>query len=748
MCFIRLKNYSDALKIEAAHAVQNYDYDEALSKRELASKILKTALNLESSQPLLQYQAYLDYWAQITAGYVSLLKGEFEKSRKSFAQALATLRLLNDRKVFPNYFSSRAEIAAHQYYIDAVECVSLGDFVGAKSKFSTWLDANADKAPTFRSENISIFVVVCDILGRLLQNNLPPQDWKTLERLLERQYTAKTTWALWRRLEWLRELAIKSSSAHGVFTNETLYEEVKNFTKEWRLFVLDAVLKSEDQDVSMERKVSYLSLIYIFDNIDPSRDDWRGLLLQNLRHMLLLMADYESRRYLEPPDDDPKHPIENPLKFTEDMSTKELIKVIKYYLRIRSEDHATAFERASEHLDSMFTSIGNGEYTVAVEAQRSFFEAVRFWPHVIVVTEQSDLPHHLHLEEDTSEFLLYRTRVRRLWREMPNEMVFEGPQCLSIGSFYFLRPGWNARKKECYRIRHELFYESNLPRWIETFVNNLIGKGKVNAQKFHDWILQFPEGDRLIACRLMAGMQIIQNDDIGILWKNVFRQLSPEAKRDAVFIGVGHGAKSGRLAPYAFKQGICDLPEYDGLFKGREKIRFRDLAEFEKESLNLMKPSIIVFLDDFIGVGGQASEFNNWYHKHYTWLKDVRIYFSVLAGFKTAIENKLKPELGDKIADVIVGQILDENDRAFSPLNPIWSSPAEASAAAKWAGNIGMQILKGKEPYVPDRDNLGWHGCEALISFPHNVPSDTIPLFWADGYFEGKQWKPLFHRSD
>jgi len=439
MCFIRLKALADALKCEAGHAAQVFNYDDTLAKRELASKIHRSALKLNSSKPHVQHQAYLDYWLQITKGYVYLLKGQFEESRKAFAQALETSRIPKIR-MFPNYFRSRAEIAAHEYYIDGVERVSLSDFLGAKSKFSTWLDANTDGKPSLRTENIAIFVAICDILSRIPVNNLQPHDWRKLEQLLKRRYTAKTTWALWRRLEWLKELSIKTKSTRSVFTGETLKEEVNNFAKEWKLFVLDAVLPEEDQEASLERKVSYSSLIDILNDIDPYKHDWRGLLVQNLRHMLLLMADYEYLRYLDPPADDAKHTMTNPLKYTENMSCKKLYKIVMYYLRIRSEAHAMTFAHAEEDFDRFHAAIDNGEFPAAIDAQRSFFDAIRFWPHVIVVNEQSNLPHHVYMNEDAPELFTYITRARRLWREIPNTIEFEGLQRLNIGSYYYLRP--------------------------------------------------------------------------------------------------------------------------------------------------------------------------------------------------------------------------------------------------------------------------------------------------------------------
>ena len=72
------------------------------------------------------------------------------------------------------------------------------------------------------------------------------------------------------------------------------------------------------------------------------------------------------------------------------------------------------------------------------------------------------------------------------------------------------------------------------------------------------------------------------------------------------------------------------------MFGNKEKDIFRDIAEFEKVDFSLAKPKTIVFLDDFIGTGGQAALFLEWYFEHYKWLEEekVSIYLCVLLGLE------------------------------------------------------------------------------------------------------------------
>ena len=164
---------------------------------------------------------------------------------------------------------------------------------------------------------------------------------------------------------------------------------------------------------------------------------------------------------------------------------------------------------------------------------------------------------------------------------------------------------------------------------------------------------------------------------------------------------------------------------------------------------------MVVFLDDFVGTGGQATRFLDWYFPKYPWLLEVSVYLCVLVGFRSAL-SALQDRLKGKVKGVVAGSVLEEVDRAFDVRNPIWNSTEERSRTSVWASRIGNDLLAscplrdsdGTALYIPERDALGWHKCQALIAFPHNVPSDTLPLFWAHWLTEGRTWKPLLDRYD
>jgi hypothetical protein len=130
----------------------------------------------------------------------------------------------------------------------------------------------------------------------------------------------------------------------------------------------------------------------------------------------------------------------------------------------------------------------------------------------------------------------------------------------------------------------------------------------------------------------------------------------------------------------------------------------------------------------------------------YKWLEDRQVYFCASVGLEDGI-NTLRNQVVGKVT-VVVGEILGGMHRAFSHSNPIWNSADECRKAEEWAKRLGEQLLLGVRPYNPQRDALGWCGCQALVAFHHNIPNDTLPMFWATGKREGKSWIPLFDRHD
>lgn len=731
MCIEKISSLINLLKHEAEIEHHNFNY-EAASKKFRQANSLSQILAKWDGEKRSDNQIYTEYWACLMEAKHALVTGQFDLSKNKFNEVFKIIPKLTTAK-FLSYY---APIKSYESYIEAVEHVSMKEFDRAKDKFTYWISMNEHLKTQrkFYYNNIVIFKRICDIISKLSAgNNVEISNWHDLEGFIKKPNTevSRTTWALWDKFQTVKQAARGNKSG--------LDEAIKQIANEWKLFLLDTRLQGIDRIAGfIHGNTIFPTFVNILNKIDPSFHNWQGLLLQNLKHLLLILADYEYRRFQS----------QNELRVaaeyipSEEKNRDELINAILYFLEHRDKKKKEFFQKALDHLERFKKSITNNSFDDAILAQESFIKAIR-WPLVIRIVDKKELS----LAEIDSLQPAFEHHCLKLSGETPKEIIFKNPTALKPDSYYYLNPRWNTKSGNLYLTRHQMFYESDMPRWINVFYENMFGRGKVDSKRFHDWILQFEEDERLFACKLLDRLKSYTADEVRDTWQAIFKKLPEEAKSNRVaYIGLGHGAKSGHHLVYPFRQAITETEEYIS-YQNNGKINQifpASIADFDK--YGWIRPDTIVFIDDFIGTGGQACEFLGWYLTNYQWLKKTNIYFCVLAGFKGAIdeiEKKLEHQF--KTFKIIPGLELDKKDIAFSPLNSLWSSDDECNKAEQWAKNLGEKLVPHKQPYDKVRDALGWYNCQALVTFPHNIPSDTLTIFWGDGI---KDWMPLIDRHD
>ena len=213
------------------------------------------------------------------------------------------------------------------------------------------------------------------------------------------------------------------------------------------------------------------------------------------------------------------------------------------------------------------------------------------------------------------------------------------------------------------------------------------------------------------------------------------------------FLGVGNPSESGVHMLYYFRQEN-NLPKTDfiyvsDIFKGNE-VKEKDRTSIEY-SINDTKIKRYVFLDDFCGSGSQVKKY---LLKDLELLKklnpNAEINYLMMFGSKVGIENLLK--LTFKNSDEVDLPIFNSVETIFV----LDDSYTAFGNSTRYFENCPIDIdKKGCEitnykyginlPYGP----LGYNDCQLLISFFHNTPDNSLPIFWCD-----KSWKPIFKRYD
>lgn len=773
MCGFRARYMVEYLKVQAAWYSLSFRLSDALQCRRKFVTLVDRIGAIFSDTDV--EKNYFEYWLAVTEGAAALLDGQFDNARYYYKQAFEKGSTLDRKKCFPNFFVDVQEIFAHREYVSAIENIACAKFSDARDHFRSWITIRNGRKG-FRYENISIFCEICGMLANV--HSISDDNWRTLERLLENRYVARSTWVLWRRLQAIRydqkkilpnarpisnnvkgrhsfvpEFFVKSMNAIRVFFYyRSIRKAVRDFSYDWRLFVPEVKLLGEDRSAGLMRDVIMPSFLDVFDFIDHREPDWKGILRQNLRSLLVLMAEYEYLRHRSPPYEEAAIPkMENPPLTDEWSSQTEIIKAIQKFLDSRPGRHEAIFGKALNEIDRFEEAVNTSDFRAAIEAQKRAFDIIRSWPHVIKVIDRKQISSMDDSEE--LNFLAYQSTVERLWTDEPKQMIIEGAEKLEIGRYYFIRPRWNIRRTDYYRVRHERFHESRTVKWMEIFFNNTFKATSVNTHRFREWILQFDERERFVCLKLFSAMRIYDKERMVNVWNEVYQKLPSHVLRgiirqETIMTKLGHSAKSGSLSPYSFRQAMTKDPQYKTMFAGTEKYLFRDLSQLNDDEWE--KVNTVIFLDDFIGTGGQAKEFIEWYFPRFPYLSKKEIFLCTVTGFETAV-NYVANEVRHSVEkfSVIVGDKLRESDRAFSEDNSLWLSKSECEYARQWAEKIGEELISGLGyPYETIRDRLGWKGCEALIAFEHNIPSDTLPIFWSQGSRGGEKWKPLFERYD
>ena len=110
---------------------------------------------------------------------------------------------------------------------------------------------------------------------------------------------------------------------------------------------------------------------------------------------------------------------------------------------------------------------------------------------------------------------------------------------------------------------------------------------------------------------------------------------------------------------------------------------------------------------------------------------------AAVAGFEDGVEAV---RAGVRLeCHVVAGSTLRREDRAFDPGAGIFESAQDRVAAERLCEAIGRRL----EPRQP----LGFGGCQALVTFAHRCPNNTLPVFYKSGAeYNGQEWYALFPR--
>ncbi|MHB8730849.1 MAG: phosphoribosyltransferase-like protein [bacterium] len=197
------------------------------------------------------------------------------------------------------------------------------------------------------------------------------------------------------------------------------------------------------------------------------------------------------------------------------------------------------------------------------------------------------------------------------------------------------------------------------------------------------------------------------------------------------FIGMGKPSESGTHLLYYFRQENNLSTE---LF-----VHPHELFEGTLQAPRLVRGvGHLIFLDDFCGSGAQATRYSNRLLSRIRQLNQkIRLSYFPLFATSRGLNHVRERSVFTEVETVCE---LDDSFRALEP-DSRYFRDAHASINREFARQVCQHYGVILEPGTP----LGYGDCQLLLGFAHNIPNNTLPVFWAHRR-EAPRWTPLFPR--
>lgn len=214
------------------------------------------------------------------------------------------------------------------------------------------------------------------------------------------------------------------------------------------------------------------------------------------------------------------------------------------------------------------------------------------------------------------------------------------------------------------------------------------------------------------------------------------REYSREINRTR-FLGIGNPSESGTHLLYFFRQEnrlpkslFCNVHEVLG-------------GPIDQIAPRLQSPTVTryVFIDDFCSTGDQALRYSSNVVEAFRRAAErskvqIKCEYYVIAAVDTGISRVRRESYFDRVDCVIE---LDETNKAFAERSRILPSvdlKLDIASGLQIFGHYGAKLC----PSAP----LGYGDGQLLFGFHHNIPDNSLPVFW--GGDDGNAWETLFRR--
>jgi len=238
------------------------------------------------------------------------------------------------------------------------------------------------------------------------------------------------------------------------------------------------------------------------------------------------------------------------------------------------------------------------------------------------------------------------------------------------------------------------------------------------------WLNNFKPSEIEDAIKLLESVQYKDDHSIRDSILNLAKEIKNIFKNDlnnVKFYPLGESpSSSGGMYLY-------DYRKYLGLSE--------DNFPYSSFNDNISTTDILVFFDDMIGSGNQATNFAK------NKLQNIKndVYYISIFAYETGLKRVID---SNYFKQVLCDQILTDEEKAFNDKSFVFEDFETRERLKSLCVKYG-KILYPKHP-------LGYDDSQSLLVFPHNTPNNTLPIYWASENNEkvhGVRWNPLWERK-
>lgn len=294
-------------------------------------------------------------------------------------------------------------------------------------------------------------------------------------------------------------------------------------------------------------------------------------------------------------------------------------------------------------------------------------------------------------------------------------------------------------------------------------LNEAVWERRINRPQIAAWLRNFSgsiedsQKEQLRALHLLQHFMYFGLSEIRELVRSLYRDqfmyptvqllrdLHPEADESQIatrytqyllhtrFVPVGNPSESGAHILYYFRQENT-LPK--DLFSSTDRLfLYQDDTRVIARDQTLR---CVTFVDDVCGSGAQALEYlERPIRQIRKLIPGVLVRYLILFGTAVGVQRLRDSGMFDDVAAAI---LLSDDYKAFSPNSLCFTDAAQDGIDRDGSRRVMHHYGSTIAPPHP----LGYLDAELLLGFYHNVPDNTLPVFWSAG--DGTRWIPIFPR--